>query len=56
MQAQRLQGFVRLIRNNMRYYGALRLDHVMSLCRLWWVPAGFAPPRAPMCTIHCSNC
>jgi 4-alpha-glucanotransferase len=40
MLAQRLQGFIRLIRNNMRCYGALRLDHVMSLCRLWWVPAG----------------
>jgi 4-alpha-glucanotransferase len=43
MQAQRLQGFVRLIRNNMRYYGALRLDHVMSLFRLWWVPGGASP-------------
>jgi 4-alpha-glucanotransferase len=43
--AQRLQGFVRLIRNNMRCYGALRLDHVMSLCRLWWVPAGFSPTQ-----------
>jgi len=43
MQAQRLQGFARLIRNNMRCYGALRLDHVMSLFRLWWVPAGFPP-------------
>jgi 4-alpha-glucanotransferase len=43
MQTQRLQGFVRLIRNNMRYYGALRLDHVMSLFRLWWVAGGFSP-------------
>jgi 4-alpha-glucanotransferase len=43
MQAQRLQGFVRLIRNNMRYYGALRLDHVMSLFRLWWVPDAHSP-------------
>jgi 4-alpha-glucanotransferase len=43
MQAQRLGGFVRLIRDNMRCYGALRLDHVMSLCRLWWVPAGMSP-------------
>jgi 4-alpha-glucanotransferase len=41
--AQRLQGFARLIRDNMRYYGALRLDHVMSLCRLWWVPGGCSP-------------
>jgi 4-alpha-glucanotransferase len=42
MQAQRLQGFARLIRSNMHYYGALRLDHVMSLFRLWWVAAGFS--------------
>jgi 4-alpha-glucanotransferase len=43
METQQLQGFVRLIRNNMHYYGALRLDHVMSLCRLWWVAAGDSP-------------
>jgi 4-alpha-glucanotransferase len=43
METQRLVGFVRLIRNNMRYYGALRLDHVMSLFRLWWVAAGDSP-------------
>lgn len=43
MQHQRYSGFIRLIRNNMRYYGALRLDHVMSLCRLWWVAAGDSP-------------
>ena len=43
MQAQRLEGFVRLIRHNMRCYGALRLDHVMSLFRLWWVASGLSP-------------
>jgi 4-alpha-glucanotransferase len=43
MQEQRLQGFVRLIRNNMRYFGALRLDHVMALFRQWWVAAGASP-------------
>jgi 4-alpha-glucanotransferase len=43
MQGERLQGFVRLIRSNMRFYGALRLDHVMSLFRLWWVASGFSP-------------
>jgi len=42
MLAQRLQGFATLIRNNMRYYGAMRLDHVMALFRLWWVAAGFS--------------
>ena len=43
MESDRLEGFSRLLRNNMRYYGALRLDHVMSLFRLWWVPAGRSP-------------
>jgi 4-alpha-glucanotransferase len=45
MQTQKLQTFVRLIRNNMRYYGALRIDHVMSLFRLWWVAAGSSPTQ-----------
>jgi 4-alpha-glucanotransferase len=43
METDRLEGFSRLLRNNMRYFGALRLDHVMSLFRLWWVPAGHQP-------------
>ncbi len=43
MLAERLRGFVQLIRNNMRFYGALRIDHVMSLFRLWWVPGGSSP-------------
>ena len=43
MESQHLDGVVRLLRNNMQYYGALRLDHVMSLYRLWWVAAGRSP-------------
>jgi len=42
MQQDRLHGFIALIRNNMRYYGAMRFDHVMSLFRLWWIPAGMS--------------
>ncbi|HVC02593.1 MAG TPA: 4-alpha-glucanotransferase [Steroidobacteraceae bacterium] len=43
MQREGFAGFRRAIRDNMRRYGALRLDHVMSLFRLWWVSAGASP-------------
>ncbi|WP_295846954.1 1,4-alpha-glucan branching protein GlgB [uncultured Neisseria sp.] len=29
--------FAHLLRENMSLYGVLRIDHVMALCRLWWV-------------------
>lgn len=32
------QPMIDLLRANMRSCGALRLDHVMALLRLWWVP------------------
>jgi 4-alpha-glucanotransferase len=32
--------FTRLVRANMRHCGALRIDHVMAMMRLWWVPKG----------------
>jgi len=38
--AQRYRPFRELIEANMRHYGALRVDHVMSLFRQWWVPDG----------------
>ncbi len=40
LRSQQYQPFIGLIRNNMRHVAALRLDHVMSLYRLWWVPRG----------------
>jgi 4-alpha-glucanotransferase len=41
LRAQKFRPFVELLRANMRHVGALRVDHVMSLFRLWWVPRGF---------------
>ncbi|HWB50819.1 MAG TPA: 4-alpha-glucanotransferase [Stellaceae bacterium] len=34
------QPFIAALRANMRHAGVLRIDHVMSLARLYWVPAG----------------
>ncbi len=35
---QGYQPFIELLRANMQHAGALRIDHVMALLRLWWVP------------------
>uniref|UniRef100_A0A486XUU3 4-alpha-glucanotransferase n=1 Tax=Rheinheimera sp. BAL341 TaxID=1708203 RepID=A0A486XUU3_9GAMM len=35
---QGYQPFIDLLRANMQHAGALRIDHVMALLRLWWVP------------------
>ncbi len=41
LTAQAYQPFIHMLRANMQSAGALRIDHVMTLCRLWWVPRGF---------------
>ena len=42
---QRLRGaayapYIAMLRANMKYAGALRIDHVMGLMRLYWIPPG----------------
>lgn len=32
--------YIRMLRANMRHAGALRIDHIMGLMRLYWVPPG----------------
>lgn len=39
------QPFIDLLQANMSHCGALRIDHVMALLRLWWVPEGATADR-----------
>jgi 4-alpha-glucanotransferase len=40
MNARGYEPFIALLRANMTHCGALRIDHVMSMLRLWWIPYG----------------
>ena len=40
LEARGYAPFARLLQANMRCAGALRIDHVMALTRLFWIPAG----------------
>ena len=35
--------FIKIIRKNMRYGGAIRIDHALGLFRLFWIPDGLSP-------------
>jgi len=40
LRARGYAPFIELLRANMPEGGALRMDHVMALTRLWWIPQG----------------
>ena len=40
LRRQRFAPFIACLRANMRHAGVLRIDHVMSLNRLYWIPSG----------------
>jgi 4-alpha-glucanotransferase len=42
LRRQGFAPFIASLRANMRHAGVLRIDHVMSLSRLYWIPSGMA--------------
>jgi 4-alpha-glucanotransferase len=47
--------FIAAIRANMRHAGILRIDHVMSLDRLYWIPVGMAATEGAYVTYPCGD-
>ena len=43
LQEQAYEPFIRTVRAAFRHAGALRIDHVMGLFRLYWIPNGESP-------------
>ncbi|WP_245868721.1 4-alpha-glucanotransferase, partial [Vibrio fujianensis] len=40
LQTTAYDAYIKLLRANMKHCGALRIDHVLGLLRLWWIPKG----------------
>ena len=45
LREARFGPFIETIRAQLRHAGGLRIDHVLGLFRLWWVPRGHGPDR-----------
>ena len=46
LREEAYRSFVDLVRANMRHAGGLRIDHVMALQHLYWVPRGRSPQES----------
>jgi 4-alpha-glucanotransferase len=45
LEEQEYEPFRALIRTVLRHAGGLRIDHIIGLFRLWWIPQGEAPTQ-----------
>ena len=51
LRAKGFRPFIELLRANMPVGGALRMDHIMALSRLWWIPEGEKPGARRLCRL-----
>ncbi len=45
MRDEQYESFIAMLRQNMHHSGALRMDHVMGLMRLFWIPPNLPPSQ-----------
>lgn len=52
LRAAAYEPFIQTVRAILRHAGGLRIDHVMGLFRLYWIPHGFGPARGAFVRYH----
>jgi len=52
LRAAAYRPFIQTIHAQLRHAGGLRIDHVLGLFRLWWVPFGHDPSRGAYVRSH----
>ncbi len=56
LAASGYEPFVETVRAGFRHGAGLRIDHVMGLSRLYWIPDGRPPARVPTCATRSASC
>ena len=52
LRAAAYRPFIETIHAQLRHAGGLRIDHVLGLFRLWWIPSGNDPTRGAYVRMH----
>lgn len=46
------QPFAAMVKGILRHSGGIRVDHIMGMFRLWWIPEGMAPTQGAYVRYH----